>query len=183
MNSEPLLARVEDLETMTQEVETTAAERLLAIRRASGRFRGETENHVTLVEADVVLLDGNGTNKLLLPAAPVVGDVVVKVDGVDVSAEVRVSRKNGILRRIGDYWPCDYENVEVTYSHGYPEADIPADIQDAVLEHAATMLLTHAHLAQEGAGGVQATYGPSAMVGRTQKWSDAVARYTLKDRI
>lgn len=182
MNDEPLLARVEDLETATAEVETTLAERTLALQRASSRFRGETQNPVTLVTGETVLLDGNGTDKLLLPAAPVVGDVVVKVDGVDVSDDVRVSRKNGVLRRISYYWPQDYENVEVTYSHGYLEAEVPNDIQDAVLEHATTILLTHAHLAQEGGGGVQATYGPTAMIGKTQKWADAVARYTLKDR-
>lgn len=182
--AEPLLADTDDLKTALKAeygVEVTMSELLLAVRRAGARFRGETQNKIHRVTDDVILLDGTGTNRLLLPAAPVIGPVVVKLYDVDVSGEVRVSRRNGILKLLDGLWPDDFENVEVTYSHGYDP--IPNDVQDAVLEHAVTLALTHAHVAQEGAGGIQATYGPAAMVGRTQKWADTVARYTLKNRL
>lgn len=182
MAAKPLLASPEDLATQL-DVELSDANLQLAIRRASNRFRGETQNPVHLVEGDVAELNGNGTNRLLLPAAPVVGDVVVRIDGVDVSDRVRVDRKAGILKLRGGVFPDDYGNVEVTYSHGYPVDDIPGDIEDVVLEHAATLAMVLAHIAQEGAGGVQATYGAAATVGRTQKWADTVARYSLKDRL
>jgi hypothetical protein len=181
MIDEPLLARTEDLkDKLGDAIDASQEDLLQAVRRAGSRFRGETANPIHLVSNETVYLDGNGSNRLLLPAAPVVGDVVVKLYGVDISGSVRVQRRAGILKLTSGLFPDDYENVEVTYSHGY--AEIPGDVEDAVLEHAETLVLTRAVIAQEGGGGVQATYTPAALVGLTQKWADTVARYTLKDR-
>lgn len=33
----------------------------------------------------------------------------------------QISRRQGIVRRRGSYWPCGLEAVEVDFTHGYPE--------------------------------------------------------------
>jgi hypothetical protein len=126
---------------------------------------------------DVIWLDGNGTDTLLLPAAPV-SSITVELNGQPLAAGsgYKISRRAGILRRPGG-WPDDLENIQVTYTHGW--VTIPGDIADAVLEQAATQALVLAHIASETALGQSLTYGAQAMVGVTQKWSDAVEKYSL----
>lgn len=154
----------------------------LALRNSSGRFRGAVGYPVTRVANDVVYLNGDGSDTLHLPARPV--DVhSVEVDGLGLSAGVdySVDRNGGLVRAKGFRFPDDLGNVKVVYSHGWEV--VPEDIQDAVLEHAATMARTLAHLQQNSAGSTQESYGQAAMVGVTQKWSDAVEKYSkLGDR-
>jgi hypothetical protein len=122
----------------------------------------------------VVLLSGDGSTLLLLPAAPV-SDVSVKVDGAEVT-DFSVSAKAGVLRR-GAGWPDGLDNIEVTYSHGH--STIPGGIQDAVLEQAAILAKVPAGVQSESAGGQSVTWGLQATTGVTQKWSEAVAAYRL----
>ena len=83
-----------------------------------------------------------------------------------------------LFRSWKDGWfPEGLGNVKVTYDHGW--AEIPGDVQDAVLEHAATLARVLAHLQQNSAGSTQESYGQAAMVGTTAKWADTVARYSL----
>lgn len=178
---EPYLAKAKDLSTLTGLPENDA-ELLLGLQRASNRFRGDVGYPVHRVANDVVRLNGSGTRTLLLPAFPV--DVhTVSVDGEPLvyRTDYSVDARYGILRRRnGLVWPEDLGSVEVTYSHGW-EA-VPGDVEDAVLEHAATITMVLVHVQQNSAGSTQESYGAAAMVGTTAKWSAAVAKYSAESR-
>jgi hypothetical protein len=122
----------------------------------------------------VILLDGNGTELLLLPAAPFT-TIAVEVDGEAVT-DYTASTRAGVLRRSA-LWPDGLENIQVTYTHGY--ATIPGAIQDAVLEQAAIQARVPAGVQQETAGTQSITWGLAATTGVTQKWADAVNLYRL----
>lgn len=108
-----------------------------AISAASEMVRGYLNQHVSLVEDDVVTLAGTGTRALILPELPVVAINSVTVNGeLLVAGDYRESR--GVLWRLtsnelGDdgvhivsTWTTGYE-VVVDYDHGF--AVVPADIQ------------------------------------------------------
>lgn len=174
-NGAPLLGSVDDLATHTR-LPADSDRLKLAMRRATDRFIGEVGHPLLLVEDDTVELDGNGMHILHLPAAPVKGRPTVVVDGEEID-DFQISRRHGILRRTRGRWPHGLGNVEVTYSHGYK--DVPGDVSDAVLEHAATIATSLAHVQQESAGSNSVGFGTTAAVGVTQKWADAVERYRL----
>lgn len=150
----------------------------LALTRASERFRGRVHHNVTTTTGTLVLV-GNGATKLLLPAIEVRNITAVRVDGVAIT-DFRLLRRTGVLVRSDEYtrWPKDYE-VEVDCTYGFEPDEIPGQIKDAVLEHAATLALTLAHLQQESAGATSAGYNQNATTGTTQKWVEAVAAYQV----
>lgn len=172
----PYLATPEKLATLTR-LQPSSEQLLLALERASDRFRDAVGHPVHLVEDDEIWLDGDGTDTLLLPAAPFT-TITVELNGAALVAGLgyQTNRRAGILRRPGG-WPDGLENIKVIYTHGYTV--IPGGIVDAVLEQAATQALVLAHIAAESAGGQSATYGAQAMVGVTTKWTEAVEKYSL----
>lgn len=172
--AEPYLATPQDLATLTK-LAADSPILLLALDRASERFRQAVGHPVHLVTDDVILVDGNGSDTLVLPAAPAT-EISVKVDGTAVT-DYSASLRAGILRRAAR-WPDGLGNIEVTYTHGY--ADIPGGIRDAVLEQAALSATVPAGIQSEAAGGMSVTWGQTATTGVTQKWSDAVAAYRLQ---
>lgn len=149
-----------------------------ALKRLSARFRGETNNHVTLVEDDVYHASGRGRSDLPLPQAPIVGDVEVRIGGKLVPAsDYQVGRRAGVLRH-NHRWPDGLENIEVTYSHGH--ATVPPDIQDAVLEMAEAFLNFSAGVELVETGDERVKIANSLINGgATGAWSAAVAKYTL----
>jgi hypothetical protein len=170
------LATPEQLATLTK-LPANDPNLLLALERASDRFRAAVGYPVHQVTDDVIWLDGDGTDTLLLPAAPFT-TLSVELNGAALVAGsgYQASRRAGILRRAGG-WPDGLENIKVTYTHGW--VIIPGAIVDAVLEQAATQAKDLAHIASESAGGQSITYGAQAMIGVTQKWVDAVEKYSL----
>jgi hypothetical protein len=102
---------------------------------------------------DEILLDGSGTDTLVLPESPVYEVSAIEVtewtnldpDVLD-EADFVVSRY-GVLSRIDEGWFCRGKaNVAIAYSHGYtnpndsPISDVdplPADVQQAVMAIAA----------------------------------------------
>lgn len=173
--AEPYLATPEDLAILTK-LPAASPVLLLALNRASERFRAAVGHPVHQVTDDVVLLDGDGSNLLLLPAAPAT-QIRVKVDGAAVTDFV-ANQRAGILRRAAR-WPDGLGNIEVTYTHGY--AVIPGGIQDAVLEQAAVQATVPAGVQSESSsGGMSITWGLHATAGVTQRWSDAVEAYRLR---
>jgi hypothetical protein len=171
--AEPYLATPEDLAVLTK-LPADSQLLLVALNRASERFRLAVGHPVHKVEDDLVLLDGDGTDFLFLPAAPFT-DITVLVDGAAVTDFV-ANRRTGVLRR-KSLWPEGMGNVSVVYSHGYDP--IPGGIQDAVLEQASVLALVQAGVQSETAGPQQVTYGQQATTGTTQRWAEAVAVYRL----
>lgn len=178
---EPYLAKAKDLSTLTGLPETDP-ELLLGLQRASNRFRGDVGYPVHRVSNDVVTLNGSGTRTLLLPAFPV--DVhAVAVDGepLVLQLDYGFDPRYGVLRRRGGLvWPEELGNIQITYSHGWEV--IPGDVEDAVLEHAATVTMVLVHVQQNSAGSTQESYGAAAMVGTTAKWAAAVSKYSAESR-
>lgn len=170
--AEPYLAPPAELATLTKKPADSPS-LLLALDRASERFRQAVGHPVHLIEDDLVLLDGDGTDLLLLPAAPFT-EIAVSVDGVVVT-DYTANRRVGILRRAAR-WPAGLGNISVVYTHGY--TIIPGGIRDAVLEMAELSLIK-AGVQQETAGGQSVTWGLQATTGVTRRWTEAVEVYRL----
>jgi hypothetical protein len=171
--AEPYLATPADLATLTK-LPVDSPTLLLALDRASERFRQAVGHPVHLVEDDLILLDGDGSDLLLLPAAPFT-EIVVSVDGVVVT-DYTANRRGGFLRR-ATRWPVGLGNISVVYTHGY--TTIPGGIRDAVLEQATFQVKVPAGVQQESAGGQSITWGLQASTGVTSRWSEAVEAYRL----
>ena len=171
--TEGALASAADL---AQRLGTDAADPdlLLALRRASDRFRGEVGYPVNLVEDDTIHLSGDGTETLLLPGRPVIGNPTITVWGDPVQG-VEIGRRAGILYRYGG-WPRGLDNIEVTYTHGW--AVIPTDIQDAVLDVAELAAVIQPGIESVDTGNERVKF-LNRMIdnGTTRTWARVLAKY------
>lgn len=92
-----------------------------------------------------VVLDGSGTDALLLPELPASGAGTVLVNGGTVTDYVL--NGNGILLRgtagvdPRPVWPAGRQNVQVTYDHGYGDQDIPRDVRMVALSIASRLVV------------------------------------------
>ncbi len=157
-------------------------DRLLdVLAQASGRFRGDTKRTITRVDNDTITIDGTGTANLYLPNAPIHGAPEVEVQGTPMvyGEDFTVSRAKAILRRSLGHWPDELDAIEVTYSHGYPDDEIPEDIQDVVLERAAMLFNVRAGVSSYTVGGEMLQFG-GASVGTTDAWRKAIERYSIE---
>lgn len=152
---------------------------LAALLTASRRFVGAVRHPVRLMVDDEIVLDGNGTTTLLLPAAPVTDLAVVEVAGAELDPADYAWSADGLLEREAG-WPRARRVVRVVYSHGYDP--IPGAIADAVLSAAHIALNTEPGLSTMSVGGMSmsfsTTYGAS-VAGATDAWSQAVETYRL----
>lgn len=154
---------------------------LSALRAATRRFRGAVGHRVTLVAGDVVTLDGGGRASLLLPVWPTTAVTRVRVDGVELAPGTDFDwSEAGMLRRLGcgKRWSDRLRSVEATYSHGW--AEVPEDIQEAVIDQARTILALRPAVQAMQTGGQTITYGAQAAVGVTDQWARAVARHKVR---
>ncbi|WP_322974181.1 mobile element protein [Actinacidiphila epipremni] len=151
---------------------------LAALAAASKRFAGAVRHPVRAVLGDTTTLYGDCTDRLLLPAAPVLRIVSVTVDGTALEAgtSYKVRRDASVLRRIGDVWP-DWAEVDVVWDHGYDP--IPDDVQEVVIDQARSLFRVQPGVQTIQAGGEAITYGAQAAVGVTAQWTTAVERYRL----
>lgn len=152
---------------------------LNALRAASRRFRGAVRHPVTAVAGDTVVLDGNGRDAILLPAAPVTAVTSVTllgealVDGTDFEWSA-----DGYLRRLGCLlWPARLRCLQVVWDHGW--AVVPQDIQEAVIDQARSMYRVQPGVQAYTAGSESVTFGATASVGVSAQWSAAVAAHRL----
>lgn len=174
MDDFPYLCNVEDL---ARQLRLPASDPSVtaAARRASDRFRGETGWNVTR-ETQTLVLDPPAGETLLLPVRGV-AKVEIVLGGLQIK-NFSYSRRTGAVHRHGG-WGTALGSIEVTVTSGAEE--VPGDIQDAVLEHAA-----HLHAAGLAGGAQQITQGTRSMTlsgvaahGVTRRWSDCVERYRV----
>lgn len=159
-------------------VPATDPKLLWALAAASRRFRGAVRHPVSLVVGDTVILDGNGRESVLLPAAPVIAVSSVKLDGTELAEGTDYSwSRDGFLRRLGGFWPDRLRCIEVVNDHGY--AEIPEDIQEVVIDQARSMYRIEPGLASKTVGGQSVQFGTQAAIGVTAQWTAAVERYQL----
>ncbi|WP_224284909.1 mobile element protein, partial [Streptomyces sp. LS1784] len=149
---------------------------LAALAAASARFRGAVRHPVARAAGDTIRLYGDGTDRLLLPVAPVTAVTSVTVDGAPVT-DWRLRGDAGILRRTVGCWP-DWAEVVVVCDHGYDP--IPDDIQQAVTDQARTVYTVQPGVQSVQAGGESVTYGAAAATGVTAQWTEAVENYRLR---
>lgn len=152
---------------------------LAALNAASRRFRGAVRHPVSLVVGETVVLDGNGTSSLLLPAAPVSAVSALEVDGEALTVGTDYSwSADGYVRRLNCLvWPDRLRCVTVTYTHGY--AQIPDDIQEVVIDQARALYAILPGVQQQTVGSQSVTFGVQAATGVTAQWVAAVERYQL----
>lgn len=140
-------ARLDAEDQETQRVIDAAVE---AARRYCGW-------HVTpVLEADVAVLDGPGTEMLVLPTLRLVTVIEVIENGtaVDVDGLALGCSSSGpdgrLYKRHGGRWAAGHGNIKVTFSHGF---DAAPDWESAVLSFADRM-------SQEPTGGRPVAIGP-----------------------
>ncbi len=102
-----------------------------AIQIATGIIRAATRRHLTRVTDDFVILDGDGTNRFLLPEYPVVGVTTLTDDGATMTTTDYEWSERGFVDRLSGVWTRKFQAIHVTYTHGY--ATLPADISGVCL--------------------------------------------------
>ncbi|MEU0808794.1 mobile element protein [Streptomyces sp. NPDC005970] len=153
---------------------------LNALRAATRRFRGAVGHRVTLVADDMVTLDGTGRESLLLPVWPTTAVASVVLDGTELVEGTDYSWSDaGLLRHLGcARWPDRLRCLRVTYSHGW--AEVPEDIQEAVIDQARSMFTVVPGLQSKTVGAQSVTFGAQAAIGVTSQWSAAVDRHKVR---
>ena len=145
----------------------------LALDLASGRFREQANNPISMM-TETVILDSDGGRALTLPCLPVHEVLALVINGRQVTDfEWSASGAIRLDRPIPDKW----RSVQVTYRHGY--APVPKGIQDVVLEQAAAIYQTLPGLVSYTTGAEQRTYSSALTVGTTAQWAAMVARYKV----
>lgn len=144
----------------------TAAQQALDV--ASDTIRSYCGHSISQILNDTVVLDGTGTNTLLLPAAPVNGIDSIEVNGEALeSTDYKYSKKGWVRRVDGLKFPTTPGSIEVIYNHGY--TTIPKDIVGVVLSFASRALDGSANVKQETIGSYSVTYGDTASVLRADE--------------
>lgn len=138
---------------------------LIAIDSACEMVRTFTEQQLDAVTGGTAILDGSGTDTLLLPELPVNAAGTVLVNGTAIT-DYTLSG-NGVLTRgsagyrnwsHGDLyvWPTGRQNIRVTYDHGW--SSVPEDLRLVALS-IATRLVVQGPASYEVMGQQQIRYG------------------------
>lgn len=104
--------------------ETTAVNAAFWLKAAHGAVRRFCGWHVAPIIDETLTLDGSGGRDILLPSLRVVELVSVMNDGVDVTADVDMSRA-GMLRLQSGRWTPRFGRVSVALRHGYDLEEVP----------------------------------------------------------
>lgn len=159
----PFIAR-EDLSDYLGQDVTNDAGALIAVDAACEMVRTEAEQSFN-AGTSTITLDGTGTDAILLPELPVnsVGTVAIRGSTVDpqfyavntdqgsvvrvystatVSAQPLFSDDWAYATGYNEVrWPLGRQNIKITYTHGYADADIPRDIRFVALALASRMIV------------------------------------------
>jgi len=131
----------------------------LILTMATSAVINAAEVPIIQVVDDQAVVDGNGSDRLLLPNWPVTAVTDVTVDGTVLDPDQWRWSRYGELRRTGGRWPLLPRAVTVTYTHGYPPEEIPAELVSVVLQVAARTVSNPQRLNSFGDGQVTAGYG------------------------
>jgi hypothetical protein len=147
---------------------------------ACNMIRNAADQSFALVEDEEVLIDGSGTDTILLPELPV-SDVTEVYDAddelLDPDEDYLVDKKRGALVRRSrtGVWTEGRGNYVVTYSHGY--SAVPEDLRVLAMTVAAR-LYDQGLAKQESTGGHSITFASDDPVGLTRREKESVvAKY------
>lgn len=149
---------------------------ILAVSMACETVRSLTEQDFTPTVGGTAILDGTGTDCLLLPQTPVTAAGTVAIDGTALAAtDYKVTSEGELFRTDGTatwadnggypaspvaYWPQGRRNISVTYDYGYA-GSAPDDVRMVALA-IATRLITQGGAVQETVGQVSKKYAAAA---------------------
>ena len=150
-----------------------------ALQAAEGALRDVCGWHVAPVLTETLTVDGNGRSKLKLPTQHIRAVTEVRVDGRDVTSNVRWS-EIGMLE--GLTFPRKFRSVEVDLVHGYEPAEIDGLL--AIVTAASKRAETNPAIASQSVAGASVRYwgsdqgGPlSHLLTLTER--EAIAPYML----
>lgn len=148
----------------------------IAIDAACETVRSYTRRQINYLADDEIVLNGSGTDTLLLPEWPVIALADVVEDDVDVDADLYVVQGSRLVRTDWALWSRGKANVTLTYSHGYAvqEADVvavtgparvPSDLRDVALSIASNLMSVsetryHSQSPRDSVGGSEPVEGP-----------------------
>lgn len=109
------------------------------LNAANQAIRTECGWHVAPIITEELVLDGPGGTALLVPSKRVRSIISAVSDGRDVTADVKFSRRAGVLT-LASGWSCDVGSIELTIEHGYAieEVDDVAALVVTLTKRAAT---------------------------------------------
>lgn len=139
----------------------SASEKALqVVDAASDTVRTMTEQVLNEVNSDDIVLDGTGTDSLLLPERPVnaVSSVAVDGDALTVDDDYVLNGDGILFRTFPAKWRRARQNVAVTYDHGYPDDDLPRDLRMVALSIAARLFSQSAGAVFESLGAYSVRY-------------------------
>jgi hypothetical protein len=185
----PFISRDDLSDYMAQDLSTSDVAGI-AIDSACETLRTFADRDFNYVEDDVILLNGSGTDSLLLPEYPVVGTPVVEID--DEVSEDFVVEGSRLVRIDRAIWPLGKANIEVTYSHGYATSEaavvantgpdrVPSDLRAVALAIAAGLMSVsetrfHSISPRDTTGGSAPVEGPAPAV-LTMQQEQTMKRY------
>lgn len=151
----------------------------LAVSMACATVRTLTEQDFAPANGGTAILDGTGTDTLLLPQVPVSAAGTVVVNGEVLDNNEYVATSDGRLIRIysgtdgtaswstwgqnsspASYWPKGEQNVTVTYNYGF-SGTAPDDVRMVALM-IASRLVTQGGATSETVGQVTRRYAVAA---------------------
>ena len=161
------LATIAKLELwLGRDVDNVSAQQALDI--ASDIVRNYCGHSISQILNDTLILDGTGTNFLLLPASPVNGIDSIEIDGEVLDSDNYKWSKKGWVKRIdGLFFPATPGSIEVIFNHGY--ATIPNDIVGVVLSLSSRAIDGSNNIKQETIGSYSVTYGDTTAVLRADE--------------
>lgn len=120
---------------------------------ANQAIRTECGWHVAPIITEQLVLDGTGGTALLVPSKRVREVLSAKSDGVDVTDQMKFSRRSGVLT-LASGWSCDVGSIDLEIEHGYDADEVP-DV--------AALIVTLTKRAAAGGAIVQQAVGSASM--------------------
>lgn len=156
----------------------------IALDSASEVVRDYCHQDFDDASATSIVLDGTGTQWVLLPQLPVNDvDSVTLYDGLGAEDALTETEEflwyaDGRLYRVGTVWPSDPQAITVVYDHGY--TTIPASVR-MVAAQVALRIMIQGIVRQESIGGYSVTYASDiGGFGLTPSEERVLSRYRYK---
>lgn len=89
--------------------------------------------HVAPVIDATIILDGTGTDTVLLPSRRVTAVESVTVDGHELASTAYEWSADGLLRRRDGGWPDRYRVITVELKHGFASMAVLADVVASIV--------------------------------------------------
>ena len=133
-------ATADDLATYLLPRQIDSGQAALILDQVSDDIRADLGWSVTEESAQVLVTDGAGSTAVILPtlhltAVSVIEDGVALVEGTDYIWDT-----TGIVTRVRSRYPMSWctklQSVQITYDHGYADADVPTVFKSVALEMA-----------------------------------------------